>query len=96
MPPAKGRSPEDDASQTTITIRQMAAELADHHNLSKKQAETLLNDLMTLATKHLKNGHRVRLIGLGVLRHKPEPHFRPALMIGGTPDHTISRSRPMT
>ena len=50
MPPAKGRSPEDDASQTVITLKQMAAELADSHNLSNKQAEALLDDLMTLAT----------------------------------------------
>jgi hypothetical protein len=49
MPPAKGRSPDDDTSQITITLKQMAAELPDHHNLSKKQAETLLDDLMTLA-----------------------------------------------
>jgi DNA-binding protein HU-beta len=67
MPPSKGRSPEDDASQTTITLKQMAAELADGHNLSKQQTEALLNDLMTLATRHIKDGHRVRLTGLGVL-----------------------------
>ena len=65
MPPAKGRSPEDNASKTTITSKQMAAELADGHNLSNKQAEALLDDLMTLATRHLRNGHGVRLTGLG-------------------------------
>jgi hypothetical protein len=31
----------------------MAAELADGHNLSKKQDEALLDDLMTLAIQHL-------------------------------------------
>jgi DNA-binding protein HU-beta len=75
MPPAKGRSPDDDTSQITITLKQMAAELPDHHNLSKKQAETLLDDLMTLATQHLKNGHRVRPTGLGTLHvQRPRPH----------------------
>jgi DNA-binding protein HU-beta len=67
MPPAKGRSPEDDASQTTVTLKHMAAELADGHNLSNKQAEALLDDLMTLAIRHIKNGHRVRLTGFGTL-----------------------------
>jgi hypothetical protein len=39
MPPARGRSLEDDAAQTTITLKKMAAELADSHKLSNKQAE---------------------------------------------------------
>jgi len=56
MPSEKGRPPTDDASQTTITLRQMATELADSHDISKKQAEALLDDLMTLAIRHIKNG----------------------------------------
>ena len=74
MPSEKGRSPENDASQTTVTLKQMAAELADGHNLSKKRAEALLDDLMTLATRHIMNGHRVRLTGLGALHvQRPPP-----------------------
>lgn len=74
MPSERDRSPEDDASRTTITLRQMAAELEDGHGLSKKQTETLLDDLMTLATRHLKNGHWVRLTGLGTLHvQRPPP-----------------------
>jgi DNA-binding protein HU-beta len=76
MPPAKGRPPEDDASQITITLKQMAAELADSHNLSKKQAEALLDDLMTLATRHIKDGHKVRLTGLGTLHAQRPPPTR--------------------
>jgi DNA-binding protein HU-beta len=74
MPSEKGRPPTDDASQTTITLRQMATELADSHDISKKQAEALLDDLMTLAIRHIKNGHRVRLTGLGILHvQRPPP-----------------------
>ena len=74
MPPAKGRSPGGDASQTTITLKQMAAELAAGHNLSKTQAEALLSDLMTSTIRHIKNGHSVRLTGLGILHvQKPPP-----------------------
>ena len=40
------------APQVTITLKQMAVELAESHELSKKQAEAVLGDLMTLATKH--------------------------------------------
>jgi DNA-binding protein HU-beta len=76
MPSEKDRSPEDHASRTTITLKQMAAELADGHNLSMKQAEALLDDLMTLATRHIKNGHRVRLTGLGTLHVRRPPPRR--------------------
>ena len=61
------------APQATITLKQMAAELAESHELSKKQAEAVLGDLMTLATKHLKNGDKIRLTGLGILQVQNRP-----------------------
>jgi DNA-binding protein HU-beta len=36
--------------------------------MPKKQAEGILSDLVTLVTKHLKKGDRIRLAGLGVLQ----------------------------
>ena len=53
--------------QTTISLKQLAASLAGDHEMPKKQAETILNDLVGLVTKHLKKGDRIRLAGLGVL-----------------------------
>jgi hypothetical protein len=35
----KGRSSDADASPTVITLKPMATDLADSHNLSRKQAE---------------------------------------------------------
>jgi DNA-binding protein HU-beta len=61
------------ASPATITLKQMAAELAETHELSKKQAEAVLGDLTTLATKHLKNGDKIRLTGLGILQVQNRP-----------------------
>lgn len=61
-------APKKAAPITTVTLRQMAAELAEQHELPKRQAEALLNDLMALATKHLKKGDRIRLTGLGMLQ----------------------------
>ena len=57
----------------TVTLKQMAAELAERHQLSKKQSEAMLADLVTLAARHLKKGARLRLTGLGILqvRHRP-------------------------
>ena len=60
-------------SPATITLKQMAAELAESHDLPKKQAETVLGDLMTLATRHLKNGDKIRRTGLGILQVQNRP-----------------------
>jgi DNA-binding protein HU-beta len=61
------------APQATITLKQMAAALAESHDLPKKQAEAVLGDLMTLATTHLKNGDKIRLTGLGILQVQNRP-----------------------
>jgi DNA-binding protein HU-beta len=59
-------------AQTTVTLKHLAAELAASHEIAKKQAESMLTDLVTAITKHLKKGSRLRLVGLGILqvRHR--------------------------
>ena len=56
------------ASPTTITLKHLAAEIADDQDLSKKQAEAILTEIVTRITKHLKKGERVRIVGLGILQ----------------------------
>jgi len=56
------------AAQATITLKHLAAALAEGHDLPKKQAEAVLGDLVALATKHLKKGDKIRLTGLGILQ----------------------------
>ena len=53
---------------SAVALKHPAAELADSHDLTKKQAEAVLGDLVTLATKHPKKGDKIRLNGLGVLQ----------------------------
>jgi DNA-binding protein HU-beta len=55
------------ATAMTVTLKQIAAELAEGHDLPKKQAEAVLGDLVTLTTRHLKQGDKIRLTGLGIL-----------------------------
>jgi DNA-binding protein HU-beta len=55
------------AKQNTVSLKHLAAALAEQHEMPKKNAEALLNDLITMLTKHLKKGDRIRLVGLGVL-----------------------------
>jgi DNA-binding protein HU-beta len=59
-------------SAPTVTLKHLAAELAEGHDISKKQAETILNDLVDRIVKHLKKAERIRLVGLGILqvRHR--------------------------
>jgi DNA-binding protein HU-beta len=51
-----------------VTLKHLAATLAEEHELSKRAGEALLNDLVGLITKHLKKGERVRMSGLGILQ----------------------------
>jgi DNA-binding protein HU-beta len=56
------------APQVTITLKHIAAELAEGTDMSKKQAEGILGDMVALTTRHLKNGDKIRLAGLGILQ----------------------------
>jgi DNA-binding protein HU-beta len=56
------------AKTETITLRQLAASLSETHELSKKQANAMLDDMVALITKHLKKGARIRIGGLGILQ----------------------------
>ena len=58
-------------AQATV-LRNLAAELAESHEVPKKQTEAMLSDMVGLITKHLKKGNRLRLVGLGILqvRHR--------------------------
>jgi DNA-binding protein HU-beta len=61
------------AKPNTVTLRQLGATLADSHEMSKKQAQAVLEDLVTMITKHLKKGDRIRIGGLGVLQVRKRP-----------------------
>jgi DNA-binding protein HU-beta len=56
------------AGQATVTIKQIAATIAEQHEIAKKQSEAILNDMVGLVTKHLKKGDRIRISGLGILQ----------------------------
>jgi DNA-binding protein HU-beta len=76
MPPAKkaapaakkAAAPAKGAAQATVTLKHLAAALAEDHDLPKRQAEAMLGDLVTLTTRHLKKGDKIRLSGLGILQ----------------------------
>jgi len=52
----------------TVTSKHSTYTLAETHQLSKKQALKLMEDLIGMITKHLKRGERVKIAGLGILQ----------------------------
>ena len=52
----------------TVTLKHLAAALAESHEMSKKQAEAVLGDFVGNIVKHLKKGERIRIGGLGILQ----------------------------
>jgi DNA-binding protein HU-beta len=56
------------AAPATITLKHLAAALAEEHDLSKKAAEAILTDMVGKIAKHLKKGERIRIVGLGILQ----------------------------
>ena len=52
----------------TVTLKHLAAALAESHEMSKKQAETVLGDFVGSIVKHLKKGEKIRIGGLGILQ----------------------------
>lgn len=52
----------------TVTLKQIGADLAEKHELTKKQTNLILDDLVEHLVKNLKKGNRVRMAGLGILQ----------------------------
>ena len=61
------------AKTETVTLRHLATALADSHGLKKAQANTMLMDMVTVIAKHLKQGKRIKLNGLGILLVRKRP-----------------------
>jgi putative transposase len=56
-----------------VTLKNLAEELAAAHDLSKKMATAMLEDVVQRVTTHLKDGDRIRFGGLGILEVKHRP-----------------------
>ncbi len=56
------------ASQPTVTLKNIGADLAEKHELTKKGVNLIMDDLVAALVKNLKKGNRVRIAGLGILQ----------------------------
>lgn len=60
-------------TQTTVTLKQFASQLAEEHEVSKTTTNALLSDFVGLIRRHLKKGDKVRIPGLGILTVRKRP-----------------------
>ncbi|WP_230533040.1 HU family DNA-binding protein [Microvirga roseola] len=51
-----------------LTLRNIAENLAEAHELPKRQANEMLTQVVEMITKSLKKGEKIRLSGLGILQ----------------------------
>ena len=54
-------------ASSTVTLKHLAAAVAEDHEMAKKQAEAVLTSMVDLVVKHLKKCDRIRIGGLGIL-----------------------------
>jgi DNA-binding protein HU-beta len=62
------KSPAAAKTSRPVTLKHLAATLAEEHDLTKRAGEAFLVGLVGLITKHLKKGERIRMAGLGILQ----------------------------
>ena len=84
------KSPAAAKTSRPVTLKHLAAVLAEEHQLTKRAGEAILGDLVGLITKHLKKGERIRIAGLGILQVRK----RAARMGRNLEPEKQSRSRP--
>jgi DNA-binding protein HU-beta len=58
------------ATGAVVTLKQIAADLANKHGMPKKQVEAVLSEQVGEFTRHIKRGAKVRVPGLGILMVK--------------------------
>lgn len=58
------------ATGAIVTLKQIAADLANKYDLPKKTAESVLTDLVGETTRHIKRGAKVRIPAFGILQVK--------------------------
>ena len=64
----KAAAPTKAAAQATVTLKHLAAEIAENHEMPRKQCDAMLGEMVGLVTRHLKKGDKIRINGLGVLQ----------------------------
>ncbi len=71
--PAAKAAPVKLAAGSTVSLKQLAAGLAENHEMPKRQVEGMLNELVDTCAGHLKKGIKIRMNGLGIFQVRARP-----------------------
>ncbi|WP_368066979.1 HU family DNA-binding protein [Hyphomonas sp.] len=71
--PAKKAVVAKKAVPDVLTLKHIAAEISEAHEMPKKQAETIVSDFIDRMGGHLKKGKKLRISGLGILQVRARP-----------------------
>ena len=70
--PSKAKVPAEDtatgATAAAVSLKQMAAGLAESHDLPKRQVEAMLGEFVQSFAEHLQQGTKIRIPGLGIFQ----------------------------
>ena len=58
------------AAVPVVTLKHIAAQIAEAHKMPTNRAVAMLNDTVGLLSKHLVKGDKVRIVGLGIFQVK--------------------------
>ncbi len=65
--PAKKKAAAKKALPDTLTLKHLAAEMSEAHEIPKKAAEEFLSDFIDRMGGYLKKGKKLRIPGLGIM-----------------------------
>jgi DNA-binding protein HU-beta len=71
--PAKKAVVAKKAVPDVLTLKHIAAEISEAHEMPKKQAESIVSDFIDRMGGHLKKGKKLRISGLGILQVRARP-----------------------
>lgn len=71
--PAKKAVVAKKAAPDVMTLKHIAAEISEAHEMPKKQAESIVSDFIDRMGGHLKKGKKLRISGLGILQVRARP-----------------------
>jgi len=61
------------ANPKPVTLKNIAATMAEKHAISKKSCNEMLEDFVANLGKHLKKGDKIRIAGLGIFQVRKRP-----------------------
>jgi len=68
--PVKKPAAKAPVTAPVVTLKHIATQIAEAHEVPTSRAVAMLNDTVDLLSKHLVKGDKVRIVGLGIFQVK--------------------------